>query len=159
MSILKKKFGKLKPRYLVKFKEFFEQLSQFGGGVEGDKYINAKSFSNAYELYIYAFFIGLYKSKKIVLTDEDKLKSFWEIENWKPTTLTDSLITCAIAESDFNMSALEEGDEKFIVDQVKLVKVVIEEYANGGLAFIKNQIDEDPELLEDDMYFIKLLSD
>ncbi|MCC4832816.1 hypothetical protein LMH66_09245 [Shewanella sp. 10N.7] len=159
MSILKKKFGKLKPGYLPKFKDFFEQITQFGGGVEGEKYIKAKSFSNAYELYIYAFFIGLYKDKKVDITEDDKLNGFWEMENWRPITLTDSLITCAIAESNFNMSALEEGDDKFISEQVKLVKKVIESYANGGLELIKNEIDQDPELLEDDMYFIRLLSD
>ncbi|NRA14945.1 MAG: hypothetical protein HRU04_05555 [Oceanospirillaceae bacterium] len=158
MSLLKDKFGNLKPGYLPKFKDFIKQISQFGGGAEDDKYINAKSFSNVYELYTYAFFIALYKDIKIDLSEDDKLIGFWEMKNWEPKALTDSLITCAIAESNFDMNALEEGDSSYMTEQIKLVKREIEAYANAGLEFIKGEIDQDPELLEDDMYFINLLS-
>ncbi|MDL5029788.1 hypothetical protein QR676_21410 [Vibrio sp. TMPB1044] len=159
MSILTTKLGNLKPGYLPRFKDFFEQVTQFGGGAEGDKYLKAKSFSNAYELYIYAFFIGLYKDKKIDITQDDKTQGFWEMKNWKPKELTDSVITCAIAVSDFNMNAIEDGDDKFVTEQIKLLKTEIESYANGGLSYIKSEIDQDPELLEDDMYFIRLLQE
>ncbi|MCC5452868.1 hypothetical protein LMJ53_14160 [Rheinheimera sp. UJ51] len=158
MISLKNKLGNIRPGFLPKFKGFFEQVTQFGGGAEGDKYIKAKSFSSAYELYTYAFFIGLYKEARYDLTDEDKLEDFWEMKNWQPSSLTNSLLTCAIAVSDFDMNAIEVNDEDFVSKQVKLVKREIESYANGGLELIKSEIDQDPELLEDDMYFIKKLS-
>jgi hypothetical protein len=90
--------------------------------------------------------------------DEDKLTGFWEMKNWKPVSLTNSLLTCAIAVSDFDMNAIEENDNDFISKQIELVKTEIEAFANGGLELLKSEIDQDPELLEDDMYFIKLLS-
>lgn len=158
MISLQEKFGNLKPGYMQKYRDFIEQVAQFGGGAEDDKYTQAKSFSNTYELYIYAFFIGLYNDKRIDITDEDKLTSFLEMKNWKPEALTNSLLTCAIAVSDFDMNSIEEKDNDFISKQIRLVKSEIEAFANGGLEFIKSEIDQDPELLEDDMYFIKLLS-
>jgi hypothetical protein len=56
------------------------------------------------------------------------------------------------------MNAIEENDNDFISKQIELVKTEIEAFANGGLELLKSEIDQDPELLEDDMYFIKLLS-
>jgi len=158
MNILENKFKRLKPGYLHQFKDFIELHAQKGGGSESDKYIQAKSFSNVYELYMYSFFVGLYKNERYDLTDEDKLSGFWEVENWRPLELVESLLTCAIAESDFDMIAIEDGDDEFISKQVRLVKREIEAYANGGLRYIKSDFDDDPELMEDDTYFLKLLS-
>jgi len=158
MNVLENKLGKLKPGYLLQFEGFIELHSQKGGGSEGDKYIQAKSFSNVYELYIYSFFVGLYKNERYDLADDDKLSRFWEIENWRPSELVESLLACAIAESNFDMIAIEDGDDEFISEQVKLVKREIETYANGGLKYIKSEFDNDPELIDDDTYFLKLLS-
>ena len=50
-----------------------------------------------YEFYVYAFFLGLARDLKIEITVEDKVKTFWEMENWKPKELIDYLLACAIA--------------------------------------------------------------
>lgn len=158
MSI-SEKIRKIKPGYLPQFDDFVKKVAQFGGGSDTDKYVKVKSFSNAYEVYIYAYFLGLYTSNKFDLTDDDKLKTFWEMENWKPIELVDSIITCAIATSDFDMLNIENGNEQFISSQIKILKREIESYANGGLAYLTKEFEEDPELLEDDTYFISLLNE
>jgi hypothetical protein len=158
MCKLNQKFGKLNPGYLSEFKKFIESHSQFGGGGVDEKYIKAKSFSSAYEFYIYSFFIGLYQKERFDFSIEDKLTTFWEVENWKPKPLVDTLLACAIAESDFNMVEIEHMDDNQVARQIKLVQREIEAYANGGLRFLQKEFTENPELYEDDMYFIKLLS-
>ncbi len=158
MSTLSQKFGKLKPGYLPEFKGFIENHSQFGGGAADEKYVKAKSFSSVYEFYIYAFFIGLYKNERFDFSLEDKLTTFWELENWKPKELVDTLLACAIAESNFDMVEIEHMEENLYFEQTKLIQREIEAYANGGLKYLQKEFIEDPELYEDDMYFIKLLS-
>ena len=159
MNIIDKKLYKLNPVYLVEYENLIKSHSQFGGGATEDKFIQAKSFSSVYEFYIYAFFIGLYKNKKVEIISEDKTKSFWEMDNWKPKELVDYLIICAIAESEFDMVAIEQMDEKGVSKHIKLLKDEIEKYANGGLRYINDRLEEDPELKDDDMFFISLLSE
>ena len=159
MNIIDKKLYKLNPVYLAEYEDLIRSHSQFGGGASENKFIQAKSFSNVYEFYIYAFFIGLYKNKKVEIISEDKTKSFWEMDNWKPKELVDYLIICAIAESEFDMVAIEQMDEKDASEHIKLLKQEIEKYANGGLRYINDKLEEEPELKDDDMFFISLLSE
>ena len=54
---VKDKLEKMDPGYLLEFENLIRYVAQFGGGAEGEKYSNAKFFSNVYEVYIYAFFL------------------------------------------------------------------------------------------------------
>ena len=52
------------PSYDGNFKEsIFKRLSNFGGGTEGNKIDSGSIFSNGYELYMYAFFLGFYNNR------------------------------------------------------------------------------------------------
>ena len=158
MIELEQKFLKINPGYMPQFEDMIKRFSQFGGGVENEKYALGRAFSNVYEFYIYAFFIGLYKRQKIDLTSEDKLKTFWEMINWKPREIVDHMLAIAIAESDFNMVAIEHLDDSEVVKEIKLVKGSIEAYANGGFMYISKLIEEDPEIVEHEDFFIKQLA-
>jgi len=157
MSILKQKFGKLKPRYLVSFETFIKRYAQFGGGSAEDKFSKAKAFSSVYEFYIFCFFLGLNRNKKIEITESDEAKGFWEIENWKPPLLIDLLYVCAIGESNFDLVAIEHMDEPELKTEIGKVLKIIEEYANGGLLLVQQEIEEDEEAAMDELLFIKLL--
>jgi hypothetical protein len=159
MSILKEKFGKLKPRYLSSFEELIKQYAQFGGGSVDDKFSKAKAFSSVYEFYIFCFFLGLNRNKKLEITESDSSKGFWEMENWKPADLVEQLYICAIAESDFDMVAVENMDDQFLKDEISKVLKVIESYANGGFLLIKQEIEEDEETASNDLFFVKLLAE
>jgi len=159
MNLVQERIYKINPAYLKDFDELVKVHSQFGGGGTDEKFSRGKSFSNAYEFYIYAFFIGLYRDEKKEILDDDNTKTFWEIENWKPRELTDYLIVCAIAESDFDMIMLEQMGEEDIKVQIKLLKNTIEGFANAGLSYINNKLNKEPDLIDDDMFFINLLSD
>ena len=159
MSQLDQKIYKIKPVYLDEFDELIKRHSQFGGGASESKFVHAKSFSNVYEFYIYAFFIGLYNNVKVEIVGDDKTKTFWEMENWKPKELVDYLIVCAIAASEFDMVGIEQLDDSKLSEHVKLLKKEIEKYANGGFRFISDMLDREPDLIDDDTLFIRLLSE
>lgn len=157
--ILKHKFGKLKPRYLTTFEPLLKKYAQFGGGGVDDKFDKAKAFSNVYEFYLYCFFLGLNRNKKLEITEKDEAKGFWEIENWKPNDLVEQLFVCAIGESDFDMIEVEYMEESQLKSEVSKVLRFIEGFANGGLLTIQQELDEDYESASDDLFFVRLLAE
>jgi len=158
MSSLKDKFGKLKPRYLSSFEELIKTYAQFGGGSVENKFSKAKAFSSVYEFYMFSFFLGLNRDKKLEIAESDEAKGFWEVENWKPVDLVEQLFVCAIAESDFDMVAIEHMDEAQLKSEVSKVLRLIEGYANGGFLLIQKEIEDDEETAMDDLFFIRLLA-
>ena len=64
------------PKYSEVHKDLFNSLSQ-KFGAEGEKKINlGKHFSTNYELYIYAFFLGLYKNEYAPISEKEKKIDF-----------------------------------------------------------------------------------
>jgi hypothetical protein len=157
-NFVKNKLERLDPGYLLEFDELIKMNSQFGGGAEGNKYTNAKSFSNVYEFYIYAFFLGLSHEKRFPINSEDNLKTFWSMDNWKPKELALQVVVCAIGETDdFDMNLVEQLSENEVRNEVKKILKTVEEYANGGFQIINKEIQENIEVLEDELFFIKLM--
>lgn len=159
MNMIESKLFKINPRYKDKYKDLLIRYAQFGGGAEADKFINSRSFSNVYEFYIYAFFIGLNRDVPSEVLSEDKSSTFWEMENWKPKSLVNYLLSCSIAKSDFDMVAIEYMNESEATEEIRKVKSTIEAYANGGFSVIKNEVEKDPEFASDPNFFIRLLMD
>lgn len=64
MKNLFEKWKEKIPKYDIVFREtLFDKLTRKGGGSEQSKEDRGKQFANNYELYIYAFFLGLYKNE------------------------------------------------------------------------------------------------
>jgi len=159
MEGVERKVYQISPCFLMEYEELIRRHAQYGGGAEGEKYTGGKTFSNVYEMYIYAFFLGLHRGIKVEILSEDKTKTFWEIANWKPKELVDNLLACAIGVSDLDMNAVEcMGGEK-VQGEIRKLKRSIEEYANGGLKYIHEKVESEPDLIDDDMFFISLLSE
>ncbi len=159
MSLIEGKIGNLKPRYLEKHEELIRKFAQFGGGVEEHKYDQGRAFSNVYEFYIYAFFLGLSKGITADLSGDQKLRSFIEVKAWKHSGLTKTLISCAIAESDFDMLRVQtlENDTE-ISAEVRIIRDCIEGFANGGFDLIQQAVADDPDGAESDDFFVSMLS-
>ena len=158
MSIVEKKMYKLRPGYLGRFEDLLRRYSQFGGGADDDKYTQGRSFSNVYEFYACAFFIGLYKDIPMDLSDDDDLKGFWEIENWRPKEMIDHILACALARSNFDMLAVQEKEEAEVTADMRILRRTIEQYANGGLDYISKRVAEDPDQAEQDDFFLKMMT-
>lgn len=159
MNLLKKRLNSFKPRYLKSFEPMITQYAQFGGGSAEDKFNKAKAFSNVYEFYIYAFFLGLAKNKALDITSQDDAKGFMEIENWKPYELTEQLLICAIGESDFDMNAVENMEKDELYKESNRVNSTIERFANGGLLYIQERIEENYDSDEDELVFVNFLKE
>lgn len=159
MTILEEKISRISPIYLAEFDDLIKTHSQFGGGSEDEKYVKGRSFSNVYEFYMYAFYIGLSIGETVDILSGDNTKKFWELENWKPKNLTQHLVACAITVSNFQMNEVEQQDDEYLIDQVRLLKSTIEGYANAGFRYIKKKFEENPDYENDDTFFIRLIGE
>lgn len=155
------------PKYSEIHKDLFNSLSQ-KFGAEGEKKINlGKHFSTNYELYIYAFFLGLYSDEFSPIPDGEKKIDFsHQIQHWGSkstvstrkdfTNIQENIFIALIAKTDIDLIALEKGnlDED---DVVKLLIKTMESYTNGGLILIKEKLEENPNYFLQPTSFLNMI--
>lgn len=145
---------KKKLRVIKKYKaELSEPLTNFGQSK--NKY---SSFAAFYELYLYAFVIGLHGNKRANLKTLD---TFNAIEEWRSdkkdifSKLLMALLSIESvrkeAEFDFLSLEMEDLDESELKKRVNNLIRIIEEYANGGFEMIYERYNSSPEYFEDYM--------
>lgn len=157
------------PKYSEVHKDLFNSLTQ-KFGAEGEKKISlGKHFSTNYELYMYAFFLGLYNEEFAPIPDNEKKTDFsYNIQHWGSKTtistrndftyLQENIFIALIAKTDIDLIALEKGDIK----EDEVVKALIhtmESYTNGGLILIKEKIDENPNYFLQPPSFLNMILD
>ncbi|MES2478299.1 MAG: hypothetical protein V4561_04385 [Bacteroidota bacterium] len=157
------------PKYSEVHKELFISLSQ-KFGAEGEKKINlGKHFSTNYELYIYAFFLGLYNNEFAPIPEEEKKIDFSHaIQNWgSKTTITtrkdftklqEHMFIALVAKTEMDLIALEKGDLSED-DAVKNLLKTMESYTNGGLILIREKTDENPNHFLNPTSFLDMILD
>lgn len=155
------------PKYSVNHKDLFNSLSQ-KGGAEGEKKINlGKHFSTNYELYIYAFFLGLYNDEFSPFQDGEKKVDFshhiqfWGSKNTVSdrkdfTNIQQNIFIALVAKSEIDLIALEKGDLKED-EAVKILIATMESYTNGGLILIKEKIEENPNYFLQPTSFLSMI--
>ena len=168
MDSLFRKWSSRIPNYSIKFKDLFDSLStKFGK--EGDTKISlGRHFSTNYELYIYAFFLGLYENECIPLGEDEKTVNFsYSIQNWggkqnKPdrkkfTELQKYMFAAVVAKTDFDFIALEKGklSERKVVNELMLT---FESYTNGGLIAIKETHEDNADFFAKPEAFLNMIS-
>ncbi|MCZ4409096.1 hypothetical protein O3Q51_09765 [Cryomorphaceae bacterium 1068] len=155
------------PKYSEIHKELFNSLSQ-KGGAEGEKKINlGKHFSTNYELYTYAFFLGLYNSEFAPIPKTEKKTDFsHHIQHWGSkttistrkdfTNLQENMFIAVMAKTDIDLIALEKGelDED---DAVKSLIATMEAYTNGGLILITEKIEDNPNYFLQSTSFLDMI--
>ena len=155
------------PKYIEAHKELFTSLSQ-KFGAEGEKKINlGKHFSTNYELYTYAFFLGLYKNEFTPIPDGEKKTDFsHHIQHWGSkttvstrkdfTNLQENMFIALLAKTNIDLVALEKGelDED---DAVKLLIKTMESYTNGGLILIKEKLEENANYFLQPTSFLNMI--
>lgn len=155
------------PKYSEAHKDLFISLSQ-KFGAEGDKKTNlGKNFSTNYELYIYAFFLGLYNNEFAPIPDGEKKTDFsHHIQHWGSkttvstrkdfTNLQENMFIALIAKTEIDLVALEKGelDED---DAVKSLIKTMESYTNGGLILIKEKLEENPNYFLQPTSFLNMI--
>jgi len=136
------------PEYLLIFSDIINKFTVLQGGARGTAsksatWAEGKFFSNKYEIYLYAIFLGLkhdnpYKRKK-----DTKSQKFREMKYWQYEDLVNFMIMSVLGKSSINFLDLEKLEENELEKEITNIKKLIEEYANGGLEIIKSKYDED----------------
>ena len=151
MESLQKRWESKIPKYSVNHKELFK-IYAVKGGAEGEKMVSTgKHFSTQYELYIYAFFLGLYENEFSPIPEGEKKVDFsHHIKNWGNKShslrkdfsgLQDYIFMALIAKTDIDLIELDKG-ELDPEDVVKNLISIMEAYTNGGLNLIQDKIDD-----------------
>tara|TARA_R110000744_G_scaffold305286_2_gene413574 strand:+ start:4283 stop:4810 length:528 start_codon:yes stop_codon:yes gene_type:complete len=156
------------PKYSIVFKDtLFKSLSE-KYGAEGDKKISlGKHFSTNYELYIYAFFLGLYNDEYIPISDNEKKVDFsHHIQHWGSkttisvrkdfTNLQEYIFAALVAKTDLDFISLDIGE--ITEDQaVKELIHTMEAYTNGGLTLILEKLQDNPAYFLNPTSFLDMI--
>lgn len=155
-SELRRKILAKSPRYAASKKEILEQISNKTG--------KAGEFDLGpfYQAYVYCFFIGYQKGyrEELPVSAKDR-KDFRKIGEWNdiPSELIEYILMILICEVNKNLFSLEEADEdeiqEFIDDLIRLM----EEYANGGLSYLKDEFEKDSSIFHVGFSYMAILKD
>lgn len=161
-------WAKRSPQWETRYQDsVISVFADYGKGTNSITEIKGKTFGAGYEVYILAFFIGLYSDQcKPLVDDASKRKDFgWAISNWGTQEsrlgrfsyplLREYMFAALIARTDVDLIALDKGEIKpaRIVDQL-IDKM--EQYANFGFDFIKEKLEDDPNYFFKDTAFLRV---
>lgn len=168
METLYELWGKRNPRWEEKYQDSVINIfADYGKGVNKYNEVKGKTFGAGYEVFIIAFFIGLYHDqRKPLVEDTSKIKQFgWAICNWgtqesrlgrtQYPQLREYMFAALVAKTDIDLIALDKGDVKppKIVDQ--LIDTM-EQYANFGFDYIREKLEDDPTYFFKDTAFLRV---
>ena len=126
-----------------------------------------KVFGAGYEIYIVAFFIGLYfNQRRALIADTSKIKDFsWATQNWGNIEqrggrkaypkLREYIFTALVARTDIDFIALEKG-EMTSRKAVDMLMQTMEEYANWGFHFMEDKLTDDPSYFFRETAFLEV---
>ena len=138
---------------------------RFGKGVNSFLEARGKIFGAGYEIFIIAFFIGLYHNRtKPLVKDRDKKKVFGQaiqywgnIENRIGRTsygnLRRYIFAALVAKTDIDFIALDKGEVTLRAVVDKMIEKM-EEYANYGFDYIEDKLTNDPNYYFRDAAFL-----
>jgi hypothetical protein len=154
------------PKYSEAHKDLFDLFSQKFGAEGEKKTVRGKHFSTNYELYIFAFFLGLYKNEFSPIQEGEKKIDFSQnIQYWGNKTssmrknfsnLQENIFITLLARTELDLIALEKGE----LDEDEAVKQLIrtmESYTNGGLILIKEKYEDNPNYFLQSTSFLNLI--
>lgn len=155
------------PKWEIRFEETIHQFTDYGIGSSELTTARGKTLGAGYELYIYAFFVGLYADKKRELNGEIKtfgqpIQYWGNLENRKLRKayprLREYIFTALVAKTDVDLITLEKGDitERKAVD---LLIDTMEQYANYGFYLMKDKLETNPNYFYKNTGFLDMILD
>jgi hypothetical protein len=155
------------PKWETRFEEIIHQFTDYGVGSSELTTARGKTLGAGYEIYIYAFFVGLYANKKRELNSETKtfgqpIQYWGNLENRKLRKayprLRDYIFTALLAKTDLDLIALEKGN---ITDSqaVDMLKDTMEQYANSGFYIIEEKMKDNPNYFYKNTGFLDMILD
>ncbi|WP_088161329.1 glycoside hydrolase family 15 [Sphingobacterium sp. G1-14] len=157
------------PLFEVHFEEILlRQFTEYGGGNVESMTNKGKIFGAGYELYIYAFFVGLYSNESKELKGDTKSLGqpiqFWgNLESKKfrraYPKIREYIFAALIARTDeLDLLALEKG-EITVRKAVDFLIDTMEKYANYGFHQIQEKLKENPNYFYKSTGFLDVVLD
>uniref|UniRef100_UPI004026C57A glycoside hydrolase family 15 n=1 Tax=Prevotella sp. TaxID=59823 RepID=UPI004026C57A len=168
MENLYELWGKRNPNWEKRYAEsIIDVFTDYGRGTTQFSDDRGKIFGAGYEIFIIAFFIGLYSNQTKALTeDKSKIKSYgYPIKNWgnqenklgrmSYSHIREYMFAALVARTDIDFIALDKGEitPQRVVDQ--LINKM-EQYANFGFDYIHERMEEQPDCFFKEGAFLQL---
>lgn len=156
------------PKYDSVYKEsLFKEITQYGGGSDEGRASKGKDFENGYELYIYAFFLGLYNQELRPISKKKKKVDFrMKINTWGNkenrllrkdfSELQKYMFMACVANTDVDFIALDKGEIEVSKIALQLIETM-ESYTNGGLEIISLKLEDQRLLFDQPTGFFNLI--
>jgi len=149
--------------------DIIEGFTDFRTATDRSREGKGKFFGAGYEVFIYAFFIGLYSGeRKKLIGPKSKFRmtmgSWGSIDTRKQqgrqkyTEIQKYIFMALIAKSDIDLLALDKG-ELTVEEAVKILMTTLSEYANQGLHMIRSKKQEDPQFFFNNDAFLVYLKE
>lgn len=146
-----------KPRYAKSRIPLIEVLAN-----KGQSKSEYAQFGPVYELFIYAFVLGLKRKSFLPLPGNNLTKDFVEIAKWKGGgSLVDFLLMVVLTHTDelgFTWNELEEMEDKDLDRAIGQIIYFFEGYANGGLEYLQELYNSN-QLINSPYLFVDLLAE
>lgn len=162
------------PKWELRFKEsVIERFANYGAGAGELVEMRGKIFGGGYEVFILAFFLGLYANQQKKLPDDASLKHDfgWPIANWGNVgqkgassgrkdygEIRDYMFAALIARTDIDFIALDKGEMSVKKAADKLIETM-EGYANYGFQLIFDRLQREPDFFFQDGAFFQLFQE
>ena len=170
MESLFELWGKRNPEWEKRYQStIMDVFTDYGKGVNQYQDIRGKIFGAGYEIYIIAFFIGLYFDQtKPLVEDKSKRKvlgqaiMFWgnvesRLGRSSYSKIREYMFAALIAKTDVDFIALDKGEitPRSVVDAL-ITKM--EQYANFGFDYIQEQLENDPNYFFKESAFLRVFT-
>lgn len=144
-----------------------KNFCDYGRGATSLREDRGKVFGAGYEIFIVAFFIGLYfNQKRPLIEDTQKRKIFGQpTQYWGNLDsvkgrkaypkLREYIFTALVARTDIDFIALEKG-EMTPRKAVDMLMQTMEEYANWGFHFMEDKLTDDPSYFFRETAFLEV---
>ena len=163
-------WAKRNPEFEKRYQDsIISVFSDYGKGVSQFQDVRGKIYGAGYEIYIIAFFIGLYNNKrKPLIADSSKKKVLGQpIQYWGNIEeragrraypkIREYIFAALVARTDIDWLALDKGDIKASAVVGKLIETM-EEYANFGFDFMQEKLEQDPNYFFKDSSFLNVFT-
>lgn len=168
MDSLFEAWGNRNPEWEERYQQsIMDVFTDYGRGTTQFQQARGKTFGVGYEIFIVAFFIGLYSGQtKQLVEDRTKRKTYGQpirywgnIENrlgrMSYGKIREYMFAALVARTDIDLIALDKGKitERKAVDQL-IGKM--EEYANFGFSFIQEKMEVNPNFFFNETAFLRV---
>lgn len=160
-------WSKRNPQWETRFEDsIIKQFCEYGKGATSMRDDRGKIFGAGYEIFIIAFFIGLYyNQKRPLINDNQKCKIFGQpIQFWGNIDsvkgrkaypkLREYIFVALIAKTDIDFIALEK-DEITVRKAIDMLIQTMEEFANWGFNFIADKMIDNPNYFYSETAFLE----